>query len=95
MRPSLRDAALLLLLALAAWGCPGDGSDGRAAIVRYRSTPECLVIAGGFPSGFRPLPGSAGEAAVVQFAPAAVVGLDLDLEPVSYTHLTLPTILLV
>jgi len=81
MRPSLRDAALLLLLALAASGCPGDGSDGRAAIVQYRSTPECLVIAGGFPSGFRSLPGTMGEAAVMQFAPAAVIGLDLNPEP--------------
>ncbi|MBJ19936.1 MAG: hypothetical protein GY910_27230 [bacterium] len=69
------------LVALALLGCPGDGSDGDAPLIIFNSTPDCIVFAGGFPSGFSPLPGSGREAAVVQFLPTAVLGLDLEPEP--------------
>ena len=59
-------------LAAGLLGCPGDGSDGASPVLFFSSTPECRVIAGGFPSGFAPLPGTGNEAAVVQFAPPAV-----------------------
>ena len=72
-------ATLLLLVSLL--GCPGDGSDGASPVLRFFSTPECRVIAGGFPSGFTPLPGAGDEAAVVQFIPPAVFGLNLESEP--------------
>jgi hypothetical protein len=71
----------LCLTGLTALGCPGDGSDGSAPIIRFNSTPECLVFAGGFPSGFAALDASGREAAVVQFIPTAVLGLDLEREP--------------
>lgn len=70
-------------LAAGLLGCPGDGSDGASPVLFFSSTPECRVIAGGFPSGFAPLPGAGNEAAVVQFAPPAVFGLNLESEPPS------------
>ncbi len=62
-------------------GCPANGSDGDAPLIQFSSTPECIVFAGGFPSGFSPLPGTGREAAVVQFLPTAILGLDLEPEP--------------
>ncbi len=76
--------ASLLAGAIAWAGCPaGDGTDGPSPVVGIQSTPDCRVIAGGFPSGFAGLPGAGDEAAVVQFQPFAVIGLDLDPEPPS------------
>jgi len=76
--------ASLLAGTIAGVGCPaGDGTDGPSPVVRIQSTPDCRVIAGGFPSGFAGLPGADDQAAVVQFRPFAVIGLDLDPEPPS------------
>lgn len=77
-RPALGLALLCGLLQLA---CPGDGSDGPAPILRFFSTPDCRVIAGGFPSGLTRLPARDDALAVVQFAPPAVLAADLDFEP--------------
>jgi hypothetical protein len=62
-------------------GCEGDGSDGAAPRIEFQPTLECIRFAGGFPSGFALLPGAENEAAVVQFAPTVVLGLELDTEP--------------
>jgi hypothetical protein len=62
-------------------GCPGDGSGGRAPLIINNSTPECIVFGSGFPSGFDILSTDGGEAAVAQFSPSAVLGLDLESEP--------------
>jgi hypothetical protein len=69
------------LLVFATVGCPGDGSDGQSPKIRFLNSAECIRFAGGFPPGFTALPGSGREAAVVQFIPTAVLGLDLDNEP--------------
>ncbi|MAG32322.1 MAG: hypothetical protein CL908_15685 [Deltaproteobacteria bacterium] len=81
LRNSLGADLFCLLAILAIAGCEGDGSGGAAPKVILRSTPECIVFAGGFPSGAVLLPGAGNEAAVVQFIPTAVLGLDLDREP--------------
>ena len=73
--------ALALALVVAQLGCPGDGSDGAAPLLRFFSTPDCRVIAGGFPSGVVRLTGRDDALAVVQFAPPAVLSVDLDFEP--------------
>lgn len=79
---SLRLSRAMAILFLLGLGCPaGDATDGPSPVVRIASTPDCLVLSGGFPSGFVPLPGAPDEAAVVQFAPFAVVGVDLEGEP--------------
>ena len=78
---SVARVPICLLLAIALLGCPGDASDGDAPLLRLSSTPECLVFAGGFPPGLTALPGAASEAAVVQFLPTAVLGVDLDGRP--------------
>lgn len=71
-----------LLLALGqTLACAGDGSDGDAPRVDFEPTPECIRFAGGFPSGFSGLPGAPNLAAVVQFIPTVVLGLDLDPQP--------------
>ncbi len=75
--------ATLLMAAAMLLGCPGDGSDGDAPLLRLGSTPECLVFAGGFPPGLTALPGAPNEAAVVQFLPTAVLGVDLESQPPS------------
>ena len=46
-----------LALALVVSACEGDGSGGAAPTIVFQSTSECLVFAGGFPSGFASLPG--------------------------------------
>jgi DNA-binding beta-propeller fold protein YncE len=69
------------LLAVATLGCPGNGSDGQSPQIRFLNSAECIRFAGGFPPGFTALPGSGREAAVVQFIPTAILGLDLDREP--------------
>jgi hypothetical protein len=66
---------------LALLGCEGDGSDGQSPRIQRQNTPECIRFAGGFPPGFAALPGTGREAAVVQFIPTAILGLDLDSEP--------------
>lgn len=84
-RTRLRTAVMLLtglaLALLLTMGCEGDGSDGAAPRIDFRPTPDCIQFAGGFPSGFTLLPGAGNEAAVVQFVPTAMLGLDLDVEP--------------
>jgi hypothetical protein len=77
LRPAILIMASLGLIA----GCEGDGSDGAAPRIDFQPTPDCIRFAGGFPSGFTLLPGADNEAAVVQFVPTAVLGLDLDAEP--------------
>lgn len=72
--------ALIMLLSLGI-GCEGDGSDGAALRIDFRPTPDCIRFAGGFPSGFTLLPDADNQAAVVQFVPTAMLGLDLDTEP--------------
>ncbi len=72
---------LIALLGAVALGCPGDGSGGRSPQIRFNDTPECIVFAGGFPSGFARLSGDVNHAAVAQFAPPAILGLDLEREP--------------
>ncbi|MCA9504026.1 MAG: hypothetical protein KC616_13145 [Myxococcales bacterium] len=79
-RPLARSLLLLASLMLAA-GCEGQGSGGEAARIVLRNTPECLLLAGGFPPGFDLLPGAPDQAVVAQFVPTAVLGLDLDREP--------------
>ena len=79
-RPLARSLLLLASLMLAA-GCEGQGSGGEAARIVLRNTPECLLLAGGFPPGVDLLPGAPDQAVVAQFVPTAVLGLDLDREP--------------
>lgn len=69
----------LLLLGVLGGKCGGgDGSGGRPPVIRFSNIdPRCLTIAGKFPSGFAMLPGGDGRAAVVQFFPQALLGLDL------------------
>jgi len=81
LRHRLALAIFLLGAATISTGCEGDGSDGSAPRIDFPPTPECIRFAGGFPSGFDLLPGAANEAAVVQFTPAVVLGLDLDFQP--------------
>ena len=69
------------LLAALQLGCPGDGATGAPPHLVFNSTPQCIVFAGGFPSGFIALPESPDHAAVVQLLPSAVLGLDLSTEP--------------
>ena len=78
---SRRASSIVSLVALLALGCPGDGGSGKPPEIIFDSTPECIVIAGGFPSGFTGLPDPPGRAAVAQFIPTAVLGLDLETEP--------------
>ncbi len=80
-RPRRRLRCGLLLGLLAATGCEGDGTGGSSPRIEFSNTPQCIRFAGGFPSGFDSLPGSGREAAVVQFLPTAILGLDLNLEP--------------
>ncbi len=82
MREIRLQTILLLVAALAVGtGCEGDGSDGAAPRIDFQPTPDCIRFSGGFPSGFTLLPGADSEAAVVQFIPTVVLGLDLDAEP--------------
>lgn len=76
---SLRLGATLLLAIVL--GCPGDGSDGQSPSIQFPGSAECTRFAGGFPSGFTALPGAGSEAAVAQFIPTAILGLDLDRVP--------------
>ena len=71
----------LALILTASLGCPGDGAGGGAPLIINHSTPECVVFGSGFPSGFDVLTSDGGEAAVAQFSPSAVLGLDLESEP--------------
>jgi hypothetical protein len=71
----------LALILTASLGCPGDGTGGGAPLIINHSTPECVVFGSGFPSGFDVLTSAGGEAAVAQFSPSAVLGLDLESEP--------------
>ena len=71
----------LALILTASLGCPGDGTGGGAPLIINHSTPECVVFGSGFPSGFDVLTSDGGEAAVAQFSPSAVLGLDLESEP--------------
>lgn len=79
-RPLLQSVVLAITAFLLS-GCPGDASDGAAPLLRFRSTPECLIFPGGFPPGLIGLDAAGSEAAVVQFIPTAVLGVDLDSEP--------------
>ena len=79
-KTSLRRSRWATVACLASLGCPGNGSDGAAPLVRLNPTSECIIIAGGFPPGFTALPGSGRYAAVVQLLPTAVFGLDLETE---------------
>ena len=80
-RTKLRSAILIMTSLGLGAGCEGDGSDGAAPRIDFQPTPDCIRFAGGFPSGFTLLPGADNEAAVVQFVPTVVLGLDLDAEP--------------
>jgi hypothetical protein len=80
-RVDLRRRILLIVSLAFAAGCEGDGSDGAAPRIDFQPTPDCIRFAGGFPSGFSLLPGAGNEAAVVQFIPTVVLGLNLDFEP--------------
>lgn len=77
-RPSLLTLGFILAASLA---CPGDGSDGRAPLIINNSTPECLVFGSGFPPGLDVLSSNGRLAAVAQFSPSAVLGLDLESQP--------------
>jgi len=80
-RTTLRSVVCIIASLSVVTGCEGDGSDGAAPRIDFQPTPECIRFAGGFPSGFTLLPGADNEAAVVQFIPTVVLGLDLDPEP--------------
>ena len=72
---------LFFACTLSQLACPGDGSDGPAPIVRFASTPECLTLAGKFPSGFAKLPGTNLEALAIQFSPPALIRVELENQP--------------
>lgn len=74
---------LVLAVVFCLAGCEGDGSDGASPRIVRSSTPDCLPFAGSFPPGFATLPGADTQAAVVQFSPPAVLGLNLGTEPPS------------
>ena len=82
MRTTVSHRLLMLCMATSfISSCSGDGSDGQSPKIHFVSSPECIRFSGGFPSGFTDLPGSGREAAVVQFIPTAILGLNLDPEP--------------
>ena len=80
-RTKLRSVILIMASLGLGAGCEGDGSDGAAPRIDFKPTPDCIRFAGGFPPGFTLLPGADNEAAVVQFVPTVVLGLNLDTEP--------------
>jgi hypothetical protein len=66
-------------LAALALGCEGSGQNGDGLVVHQgRIDGRCTPVAGSFPSGFSLVPGVANRAALVQFAPPALVPFDLD-----------------
>ena len=67
----------LLALAALALGC-GSGSGDGLVVLQVRIDGRCTPLAGSFPSGFALVPGLPNRAAVVQFAPPALVAFDLD-----------------